>query len=90
MRSSVGVAWPVMASWVRGYPGARPANRCPYLAVALWGTDEERAAYRAATDSSHRHVRSGPDRFFTTGLLPQRFRDELGLSWGRVDSVPSR
>ncbi len=79
-----------MASWVRGYPGARPANRCPYLAVALWGTDEERAAYRAATDSSHRHVRSGPDRFFTTGLLPQRFRDELGLSWGRVDSVPSR
>ncbi|MBF6266246.1 oxygenase MpaB family protein [Nocardia farcinica] len=82
MRSSVGVAWPVTASWVRGYPGARPANRCPYLAVALWGTDEERAAYRAATDSSHRHARSGPDRFFTTGFLPQRFRDELGLSWG--------
>ncbi len=84
------MAWPVTASWVRGYPGARLANRCPYLAVALWGTDEERAAYRAATDSSHRHVRSGPDRFFTTGFLRSGSATNSTCRGGRADSVPSR
>ncbi|MFE9787718.1 oxygenase MpaB family protein [Nocardia salmonicida] len=27
----------------------------------MLGTDEDRAAFRAATDTSHRQVRSGPD-----------------------------
>ncbi|MFQ6229523.1 oxygenase MpaB family protein [Nocardia sp. NPDC002869] len=31
-----------------------------YLAVAMLGTDEERAAYREATNTSHRQVRSRP------------------------------
>ncbi|BAD58107.1 oxygenase MpaB family protein [Nocardia farcinica] len=43
------------------HPRKRGRTTLTYLAVAMWGTDEERAAYRAATDSSHRHVRSGPD-----------------------------
>ncbi|MEU4314594.1 oxygenase MpaB family protein [Nocardia sp. NPDC024068] len=42
------------------HPRKRGRTTLTYLAVAMLGTDEEREAYRAATDSSHRHVRSRP------------------------------
>lgn len=42
------------------HPRKRGRTTLTYLAVAMLGTDEERAAYRAATDTSHRHVRSRP------------------------------
>ncbi|MGW0182931.1 oxygenase MpaB family protein [Nocardia sp. NPDC003345] len=43
------------------HPRKRGRTTLTYLAVAMMGTDEEREAYRAATNTSHRHVRSGPD-----------------------------
>lgn len=42
------------------HPRKRGRTTLTYLAVAMLGTDEERAAYRAATDTSHRQVRSRP------------------------------
>ena len=42
------------------HPRKRGRTTLTYLAVAMLGTDEERAAYRAATNTSHRHVRSRP------------------------------
>ncbi|MEU0542099.1 oxygenase MpaB family protein [Nocardia sp. NPDC005978] len=41
-------------------PAKRGRTTLTYLAVAMLGTDEDRAAYRAATNTSHRHVRSSP------------------------------
>nr|WP_245649540.1 oxygenase MpaB family protein [Nocardia shimofusensis] len=43
------------------HPRKRGRTTLTYLAVAMWGTDDEREAYREATNRSHRHVRSGPD-----------------------------
>lgn len=43
------------------HPRKRGRTTLTYLAVAMLGTDEEREAYRAATNTSHRHVRSRPD-----------------------------
>ncbi|MGW0248480.1 oxygenase MpaB family protein [Nocardia goodfellowii] len=43
------------------HPRKRTRTTLTYLAVAMLGTDDERAAYREATNTSHRHVRSGPD-----------------------------
>lgn len=40
------------------HPWKRLRTTEQYLAVALLGTDEERAAYREAINSAHRHVRS--------------------------------
>ncbi len=42
------------------HPAKRTRTTLTYLAVAMLGTDEERAAYRRAVDRQHRHVRSGP------------------------------
>ncbi|MFI2229027.1 oxygenase MpaB family protein [Nocardia testacea] len=42
------------------HPRKRGRTTLTYLAVAMLGTDEERAAYREATDTSHRQVRSRP------------------------------
>lgn len=42
------------------HPIKRGRTTFTYLAVALLGTDEERNAYRAAVDDSHRAVRSKP------------------------------
>ncbi|WP_194827347.1 oxygenase MpaB family protein [Nocardia sp. XZ_19_231] len=42
-------------------PRKRGRTTLTYLAVAMLGTDEDRAAFRAATDTAHRQVRSGPD-----------------------------
>ena len=43
------------------HPIKRARTTFTYLAVALWGDDAERAAYRAAVNGSHRQVRSGDD-----------------------------
>ena len=42
------------------HPIKRLRTTVSYLAVAMLGTEEERAAMRAAVDSQHRHVRSAP------------------------------
>ncbi|MEV0030699.1 oxygenase MpaB family protein [Nocardia sp. NPDC050793] len=42
------------------HPVKRTRTTLTYLAVAMLGSDDERAAYRAAIDRSHRAVRSGP------------------------------
>lgn len=42
------------------HPRKRGRTTLTYLAVAMLGTDEEREAYRVATNTSHRHVRSRP------------------------------
>ncbi|MCG5432270.1 oxygenase MpaB family protein [Mycobacterium sp. MYCO198283] len=42
------------------HPWKRARTTFAYLAVAVFGTPEDRAAYRAAVDTAHRHVRSTP------------------------------
>ena len=43
------------------HPWKRARTTFSYLAVALLGTPEDRAAFRAAVDGAHRHVKSTPD-----------------------------
>ncbi|QXQ16021.1 DUF2236 domain-containing protein [Skermania piniformis] len=43
------------------HPWKRLRTTTTYLAVALLGTESERAAYRQAVNGQHRQVRSGPD-----------------------------
>jgi uncharacterized protein (DUF2236 family) len=52
---------PVESGQVMRHPIKRFRTTFTYLAVALLGTDDERLAYRAAVDTVHRRVRSGPD-----------------------------
>lgn len=57
------VAYGVMESKVRSgslmaHPWKRARTTLQYLAVAILGTDDERAAFRDAVNSVHRHVRS--------------------------------
>lgn len=40
------------------HPIKRSRTTFTYLAVAVWGSDEERRTYRKAINSSHRHVKS--------------------------------
>lgn len=42
------------------HPWKRARTTFGYLAVAVMGTDADRAAYRAAVDGAHRQVRSAP------------------------------
>ncbi|MFI6040522.1 oxygenase MpaB family protein [Nocardia sp. NPDC051321] len=42
------------------HPAKRLRTTLTYIAVAMMGSDEERAAYREAVNHSHRPVRSGP------------------------------
>lgn len=43
------------------HPFKRFRTTVGYLGIALWGSDELRAAYRAAIDGPHRQVRSRPE-----------------------------
>lgn len=52
---------PVEAGQVTRHPVRRFRTTFTYLAVALLGTDDERARYRDAVNSVHRFVRSGAD-----------------------------
>lgn len=49
---------PVESGNVLKHPWKRARTTFQYLAVAVFGTDEDRAAFRAAVDGVHRHVRS--------------------------------
>jgi uncharacterized protein (DUF2236 family) len=42
------------------HPWKRARTTFQYLAVAVMGTDDDRAAFRAAVDGAHRHVKSEP------------------------------
>lgn len=42
------------------HPWKRARTTLSYLAVAILGNDEDRAAFRDAVDTAHRQVRSGP------------------------------
>ncbi len=42
------------------HPWKRARTTFQYLAVAIFGTDADRAAFRAAVDGAHRHVKVGP------------------------------
>ena len=42
------------------HPWKRARTTFQYLAVAVFGNDDDRAAYREAVNGAHRHVRSGP------------------------------
>jgi uncharacterized protein (DUF2236 family) len=50
----------VTSGSVRHHPLKRTRTTLTYLAVAMYGDDETRAAYREAVDGSHRQVRSAP------------------------------
>ena len=43
------------------HPWKRARTTFQYLAVAILGNVDDRAAFREAVNSSHRHVKSGPD-----------------------------
>jgi uncharacterized protein (DUF2236 family) len=43
------------------HPWKRARTTFQYLAVAILGSPEDRAAFRAAVNAAHRQVRSGPD-----------------------------
>lgn len=64
MLGAPGVAYGVMESKVESgrvdrHPFKRARTTLTYLAVSALGTEEDRAAYRAAVNGAHRHVRSG-------------------------------
>ena len=42
------------------HPWKRARTTFQYLAVAILGSDEDRAAFREAVNEAHRHVKSGP------------------------------
>ena len=51
---------PVASGSIFTRPLKRTRTTLTYLAVAMYGDDETRAAYRAAVNTSHRQVRSAP------------------------------
>lgn len=51
----------VRSGRVDEHPIKRARTTLSYLAIALTGTDDERAAMRREVDRQHRQVRSGPD-----------------------------
>lgn len=66
MLGAPGVAYGVMESTVESgridkHPFKRGRTTLTYLAVAVLGTEADRAAYREAVNGSHRHVRSTAD-----------------------------
>ena len=66
MLGAPGVAYGVMESKVESgridkHPFKRGRTTLTYLAVAVLGTDAERAAYKEAVNTSHRQVRSTAD-----------------------------
>jgi uncharacterized protein (DUF2236 family) len=51
---------PVKSGSVFTHPVKRTRTTLTYLAVAMYGDDEVRGAFRRAVNESHRHVRSAP------------------------------
>lgn len=74
---------------VMKHPFKRARTTFTFIAVALLGTDEDRAAYRAAVDTSHRLVRSdasSPVRYNAFDPALQLWVAAC-LYWGTVDLV---
>ncbi|MBF6166376.1 DUF2236 domain-containing protein [Streptomyces gardneri] len=79
------------------HPRKRGRTTLTYLAVAMLGTEDDRAAYRAAVDTSHRHVRSAPGspvkynafdpelQLWVAACLYRGTIDSLTYLYGRVD-----
>ncbi|TCJ97405.1 oxygenase MpaB family protein [Nocardia alba] len=84
-----------------GSYATRPAKRgrttLTYLAVAMIGTDEDQAAYRAAVGTAHRQVRSGPQspvrynafdpqlQLWVAGCLYRGVVDTMDLLYGGMN-----
>ncbi|AKS34113.1 oxygenase MpaB family protein [Mycolicibacterium goodii] len=51
---------PVDSGNLLKHPWKRARTTFGYLAVAILGTDDDRAAFRTAVDGAHRQIRSGP------------------------------
>ncbi|MCX4091336.1 oxygenase MpaB family protein [Nocardia sp. alder85J] len=78
-------------------PRKRGKTTLTYLAVAMLGTDDDRAAYREAVDTSHRHVRSTADspvrynafdprlQLWVAACIYRGTADSLALLHGGVD-----
>jgi len=71
------------------HPAKRGRTTLTYLAVAMWGTEDEREAYREATNRSHRHVRSAPDSPVTYNAFDPRLQLWVAacIYRGTVDSL---
>ncbi|WP_051046977.1 oxygenase MpaB family protein [Nocardia asiatica] len=79
------------------HPRKRGRTTLTYLAVAMLGTEDDRAAYRAAVNTSHRQVRSAPDspvkynafdpelQLWVTACLYRGTIDSLTFLYGRMD-----
>ncbi|WP_067863791.1 oxygenase MpaB family protein [Nocardia shimofusensis] len=69
------------------HPVKRARTTLTYLAVAMVGTDEDRLAYRAAVDSVHRAVRSGPESPVKYNAFDRRLQLWVAacLYWGARD-----
>lgn len=52
---------PVESGQLMRHPWKRARTTATYIAVALLGSDADRAAYRDAVNAAHRDVHSGPD-----------------------------
>ncbi|MBF6169914.1 oxygenase MpaB family protein [Nocardia blacklockiae] len=71
------------------HPRKRGRTTLTYLAVAVLGTDDDRAAYRAAVDTSHRQVRSRPGSAVRYNAFDPRLQLWVAacLYRGTVDSL---
>ncbi|WP_278263214.1 oxygenase MpaB family protein [Nocardia sp. AG03] len=69
------------------HPVKRTRTTLTYLSVALMGTDEDRAAFRAAVDSVHRHVRSTAESPVKYNAFDRNLQLWVAacLYWGSVD-----
>nr|WP_245677070.1 oxygenase MpaB family protein [Nocardia acidivorans] len=81
------------------HPRKRGRTTLTYLAVAMLGTQEDRLAYRAATNTSHRTVKSAPDseirynafdpelQLWVAACIYQGVRDCQVLFFGELDEA---
>ncbi|MFI6868599.1 oxygenase MpaB family protein [Nocardia sp. NPDC050406] len=78
---------PVESGQVFRHPIKRLRTTVTYLSVAMLGSEEERAAYRAAVDTSHRQVRSGPNSPVKYNAFDSRLQLWVAacLYWGAKD-----
>ncbi|MGV9665103.1 oxygenase MpaB family protein [Nocardia niigatensis] len=78
---------PVESGNVMIHPFKRLRTTLTYLAVALLGTEADRAAYREAVDSVHKHVRSRADSTVKYNAFDPRLQLWVAacLYWGARD-----
>ncbi|MGW6727362.1 oxygenase MpaB family protein [Nocardia sp. NPDC055029] len=80
-------------------PGKRAKTTLTYLAVAMLGTDEDRAVFREAVGTSHRQVRNRPGgpvkynafdprlQLWVAACIYRGTRDSLELLFGELDET---